>query len=218
MAKCETGYWDTAYDAENTSTSKNDPLPNNNIKTFDINYSCLIEEKSIKYIMKKFHGLEQIRLDVWDLIDSMPKEVMTSLLAYISRISKFFMGGYLCTDEESKITELVTAFMENFISPPVENATFINARMVFEKTTEEDLDEMENSGGISVELKNHYDLDKDDFEEWSIAQYNDNDTVLYLDVESTRYANEIVLARYVFLEGFINEHGLRLRQLHFSTC
>lgn len=214
VSDCEEDYWDRAYDAENISALKIEPHPNNNVKTSDIGESCYSDEESVKYIMKKFRGLEHLNLDIWNLIDELLKEVMIDLLRYVSSISKFSTKGYLDRSGESKISELVTTFMQSFTSFPVENPTSINARLVL-KQSEEDIDEMEKSGEIYFELKNHENSKNNGGKGWSNAQYNDNNTVAHLDVEFVRDANEIVPSGFVL--DFMNEHGSILKQFYFSA-
>lgn len=64
MAQCYPNYLQRALLAENLLTTS-DPLPNNNIKSLHIGGYWLIEQEFLTYIMKKFPGLEELKLYFW---------------------------------------------------------------------------------------------------------------------------------------------------------
>lgn len=82
-----------------------DPVPNNTIKGLDINFNCM-KEGAVNYLMKKFQGLEQVAIDVRELNQKLPKQLVTDLLQYISDVPKYFSWGYVDKGDKSHTTQV----------------------------------------------------------------------------------------------------------------
>lgn len=82
-----------------------DPVPNNTIKGLDINFNCM-KEGAVNYLMKKFQGLEQVAIDVWELNQKLPKQLVTDILQYISDVPKYVSWGYVNKGDKTHITQV----------------------------------------------------------------------------------------------------------------
>lgn len=92
------GYNKSSYKndlARQLITSTMDPQPNNNIKELEVTANCHIEEGSVNYIMKKFKGLEQMTMTIWEANRKLPKKLGLDLFQYFSRVSKYATREYV---------------------------------------------------------------------------------------------------------------------------
>lgn len=221
-ADCYPDYARNADKRRTVSALTFDPSPNNTIKALDITGSIHIEEESVHYLMKKFQGLEQITLNIWELIDKLPKELMVDLFQYISIIrNKHSLVGYVNKGEESKITDTVATLMESSIKNNSGAPIFLSAKIVFtyfkDSQFVEDPTQMEAFGPIFVSYCGHDGRRSSDNDtSWLIDQGNGG-IMADLMVEFIRNANEMVQTRNAFVESFLVKNGSRLNQLYISA-
>lgn len=202
---------------------------NNDIKELEVTASCHIkEEESIKYIMQKFQGLEQLIVNVWqDWYNNFTKEI--DYFQYISHISKFAVRYYLTRDINSGM-ELITNFI-NIAFPddaPTAPTFLLHARLDFVKRVRRDANSLIPDGEeihrlcssyIAVSSHDCVKNANNDEKWWSIAQYGkENATVIDLDMKLTRDDDkEINKGRETFLGDFMKDYGSRLQHLCFSA-
>jgi hypothetical protein len=103
--------------ARMTTAEAFNPHPNDNIKDLTISQGTHhSEEESVKYMIRKFPCLEEVRLDAWKFYGDLSYQTVAEFLRYISSIPKFALMGNLEKDEESLISDLVAVFIKNLFA------------------------------------------------------------------------------------------------------
>lgn len=135
---------------------------------------------------------------------------MTELLLYTFSLRKYVLAGSLDNSDERYIAVLVATTLKSAVAQYNANLTMASAfpNVALDFTRHDNGMDVEDLSSVKLLGYNYHDK----------AKGNAKTMVANLEIKFTPVVNELIQARTAFMEDFLGEHGLTIKQLCLSAC